>query len=291
MMKKQVVLFTVALLCSLAVKAQPVSATPDRKTILIGEKIKLYLKGFYPENQSPVWFSIDTIPHFEIMEKSKIDTQHYQQNIILTQTYILTSWDSGRWDLPAFHLPIGRTVPVAINVAYTPFDVSKPYNDIHDVRDVKATRASNWYWYFLGAILLIALLLLIFPPGKKEDKPTEVLDENAYKKAMKELVKIKKSNVAEENVKEYYTEIVKVFRWYVHARKGIQSFSKTTDDLAIQLQQLNIPQDQFKDLLQVLKLSDLVKYAKYQPANRDNDLAFEEIAESITMIEEKRHVV
>lgn len=152
-------------------------------------------------------------------------------------------------------------------------------------------RASNWYWYFLGAILLIALLLLIFPPGKKEDKPTEVLDENAYKKAMKELVKIKKSNVAEENVKEYYTEIVKVFRWYVHARKGIQSFSKTTDDLAIQLQQLNIPQDQFKDLLQVLKLSDLVKYAKYQPANKDNDLAFEEIAESITTIEEKRHVV
>jgi hypothetical protein len=38
-------------------------------------------------------------------------------------------------------------------------------------------------------------------------------------------------------------------------------------------------------------LSDLVKYAKYQPANKDNDLAFEEIAESITTIEEKRHVV
>lgn len=266
--------------------SQAISATVNRDKILIGEKLQLVLRSAAQKDQPISLQEIDTIPHFEIMEKSKLDSAVNGDSIVLTQTYTLTSWDSGQWVFPKFDV---KTKPISVYVGYTPFDVSRPYNDIKQILDVKRPERSTWYWYLIGLALLIILFLLFFPSGKKE-KPEQKFDLNAYKKAKAAMEKLKNEDLASRDVKEYYVQLINIFRRYVHARKGIQSYYRTTDDLAIQLQELAMKKQLFGELLQVLRLSDLVKFAKYQPLPNDNKTAFDIIMDSLTSIEHSNAV-
>jgi predicted ArsR family transcriptional regulator len=81
--------------------------------------------------------------------------------------------------------------------------------------------------------------------------------------------------------------LVDIFRKYLQTGKGIQSFSKTTDDLALQVLNLNLTSDKYNELLQMLRLSDAVKYAKFTPASEENDHALETIRKTIDAIERR----
>ncbi|MGV3529909.1 MAG: hypothetical protein ACO1OO_13495 [Flavisolibacter sp.] len=288
-MKAKLLLFISFFFLSLQLWAQPVVAVADRDSILIGEKIQLHLKAFYDADQKPEWFNLDTIPHFEIMERSAIDSQKVDDNLILTQTLTLTSWDSGSWNIPPLRLPQGSSSAIRIYVGYTPFDVSQPYNDIHDIVDVKTPKTSSWYWYFLAVIILIALAMLLFP-GKKEKEAGDAPDPGAYARAMKQLRELDRSGLAEQDVKEFYSKLVDIFRHYLQSGRRIYSFSRTTTDLAVKLQDLNLPQADYTALVQVLKQSDLVKFARYNPGKKEAETAFDVIHQTINTIE-KGHAV
>jgi hypothetical protein len=284
---KLIVLLILSFTVFTGVLAQPLSATVDRNKILIGEKLQLVLRAAAPKEKFISWKDIDTIPHFEIMQKGKVDSALNGDSLVLTQTYTLTSWDSGKWQFPRFDV---KTKPITVYVGYTPFDVSRPYNDIKQILDVKRTEKTTWYWYLIGLALLIILFLLFFPAGKKKEKPAQKFDMGAYKKAKAEMEKLKREDLPSHDVKEYYVRLINIFRQYVYARWGIQSYSKTTDDLAVQIQSLNMPKQLYSELLQVLRLSDLVKFAKYQPLPADNDTAFAIISDSLTSIEHSNAV-
>jgi hypothetical protein len=134
----------------------------------------------------------------------------------------------------------------------------------------------------IGIAVLIALFLLFFPPKEKKEvdaKPAVV--EDPYKAALDRLEKI---NPAGEP-KYFYTELVDIFRNYLEKRKRIQSFSKTTDDLSMQMRQLQLPPEQYMQLVQTLRLSDMVKFAKYQPQPEENEEAIDVIKKNIIAIE------
>ncbi len=62
------------------------------------------------------------------------------------------------------------------------------------------------------------------------------------------------------------------------------------DDLIIQMRSLNMSKDQFDKLAQALRLSDFVKFAKYQPGDADAADSFESIKQSIMIIEQSETV-
>ena len=96
--------------------------------------------------------------------------------------------------------------------------------------------------------------------------------------------KLKKQS-ADEDVKKYYTILINIFRDYLQKRKNVQSFSKTTEDIAQQIKKLNLPDNQYNVLVQTLQESDMVKFAKYQPLPEENKMAWETIKNSIVTIE------
>lgn len=260
----------------------PVSATVDKQKILIGEQVQLYLKAVVSKTGPFRWFVVDTFPHFEILQQSKIDSQPTTEGLFLQQTITLTSWDSGRWFIPAFSFANAKTKPVMVTVGYTPMAPDQPYNDIKDILEVEKPFASNWYWYLVGIAVLVALFLLFFPPKQEKSiAATTVPDEDAYKTALKLLGKLN----AGDDPKYLYTELVDIFREYLQKRKNIQSFSKTTDDLSVQIKELQLPAEQYHLLVQVLRLSDMVKFAKYQPQVKENEEAIREIEKNIITIE------
>ncbi len=258
-----------------------VSATTDKQKILIGEQVQLYLKAVLKKNTRAGWFVVDSFPHFEILQRSKIDSQQTTEGLFLQQTLTLTSWDSGRWAIPAFSFAGGKTKPVVIAVGYTPMAPDQPYNDIKDIIEVEKPLASNWYWYLVALAVLIALFLLFFPPKEKKPEAPVAPPEDAYQHALKRLGKLKAGNEA----KYLYTELVDIFREYLLKRKNIQSFSKTTDDLSLQIKELQLPTDQYHQLVQALRLSDMVKFARYQPQVQENEAAIAVIEKNIISIE------
>ena len=108
-------------------------------------------------------------------------------------------------------------------------------------------------------------------------------DEGAYKTALRKLEQLKTADIKDN--KQLYTELIQIFREYLEKRKNIRSFSKTTDDLSLQISELSLPRDQFSELVQMLRLSDLVKFAQFQPAREENRQSIQVAEENIMLIE------
>ena len=291
MNKPHLVVLLLLLFCSsiYAQKTLPVIASTDKSKVLLGEQFDLVVGARFTKDTGLSFFSIDSLPHFEIVQKSKIDTEKVNQDIVLTQRITLTSFDSGRWQIPALSLSGSpfKTKPITIDVAFSsPFDPKQDYHDVKDIINVKNPIGTNWYWYVIGAVLLLLLFILLFPRKKKAPQET-ILDANAYRTAIADLQKLKKEELAEKDVKAFYVRLVDVFRKYLHTGKGLQSFSKTTDDLSLQILNLNLPADKYNDLVQTLRLSDAVKFAKLAPISEENNHAWEVIRKSIEAIEKR----
>ena len=101
-------------------------------------------------------------------------------------------------------------------------------------------------------------------------------------KAKQELEKLRKESLPS---KAFYTRLVDIFRLYISRRKGIASLQKTTDDLVVQLRSLKLPGDEFNRLAQSLRMSDFVKFAKFEPADNDKIDSFKTIKDLIDGIE------
>ena len=56
---------------------------------------------------------------------------------------------------------------------------------------------------------------------------------------------------------------------------------KTNEELILQLRELNLSRDSFSQLAQALRMSDYVKFAKYQPGSEDNEKNYEIIQAAI----------
>lgn len=270
---------------SFSAAAQKLAATVDRNKILIGEQFHLKLQANFRSGEPLDFFELDTLSKFEILDRQSIDTTKFGDGVALVQDLTLTSWDSGRIKLGPFVLGSYQTEPLIIDVAYSPhpFDTTQPYHDVHEIIEVKKPAEATWYWYLVGLLVLILLFLLFFPKAKPRAKGEFVSDEGAYKKALRKLDALDKKDIDD---KSFYTELVHVFREYLHKRKNICSFSKTTDDLSIQIENLNIDREQYQSLVQTLRLSDMVKYAKYQPSAEDRRDSVESIRNSIVIIEQ-----
>jgi LPXTG-motif cell wall-anchored protein len=262
-----------------------VKAAVDKNKILIGEPIRLTLEADIPENESIRFFIIDSLPHFEFLEKGKIDTTNTSNGTILTQIIRITSFDSGHWVIPSFVLTdkiITDTIPV--DIGFSLFDPNQAYHDIKDIIEVNPEqKKEEWWWYAAGGGLLL-LALLIYLLRKKKPVPVSGVQEiiNPYEEAIRQLEQLQKDK---PDTKQYYSKLTDILRLYVFRKKGILSLQKTTDDLIIQLKAIGLGKEQFDKLAQALRLSDFVKFAKYIPTPEDDKTCFEEIRQSIMTIE------
>jgi len=270
---------------TLSVAAQRVVLKSDKQKILIGEQFHLRIQANFYKGEALDFFEVDTIPGFEVIDKSEIDTSRFNEGVALIQNFTLTSWDSGKIQVAPLVLGRYKTKPLTIDVAYSPhpFDTTQPYHDIHDIMEAKRPSESSWYWYLIGILVLMLLFLLFFPRGQPKKSGEFVSDEGAYKRALKKLDLLQKK--ASPDNKVFYTELIQIFREYLHKRKNVYSFSKTTEDLSIQIKKLNLDTDQYQQLVQALVLSDFVKYAKYQSTEEERRNSVESIKESIVAIE------
>src|SRR5450631_1103794 len=118
----------------------PAKATVDKRQILIGQPIQLMLEITVPGDAPLVWPPLDSLPHFDFVEKGQTDSVIRPGERYYRQYLTLTSFDSGAWSIPRLPFIVGAkkyfSDSVRIEVAYSKFDASKDYHDIKDIIDV-----------------------------------------------------------------------------------------------------------------------------------------------------------
>ncbi len=262
-----------------------VKVSADRNKILIGEPIQITLEADIPENEAIRFFPVDSLPHFEFLSKEKIDTTNTGSGTVLRQVIQITSFDSGHWVIPPFILAGSiATDSIPVDVVFSEFDPKQAYHDVKDIIEVSPVeeKKTNWWYYAAGGLVLLLVLIYLLTRKKKPVVKAAAVDIDAYTDAMDKLQKIKQERT---DLKLYYSGLVDIFRVYVNKRKGLHSLQETTNDLVMQLRNLQLPAEQFEELSNALRVSDFVKFAKYIPEEKDNLLVWETVKRSIETIE------
>jgi hypothetical protein len=269
-----------------------VSSSIDRNKILIGEPIRLTLNVSLPANTAANWFSLDSLPHFEFIEKGKVDTVQSNGTFSLKQTIIVTSFDSGRWAIPVLSFDVGGksyvTDSLPVSVAYSNFNPEQDYHDIKDILEVEnpATKYINWV---LAAITILSLIAVIYFLKKSRIiapatvKETAML--NALEEAILSLEQLKKENLPDKGeVKVYYTRLINIMRQFIWRKSGLRTMEKTSEEVLLYLKENNFPHEALLSLAQTLRMGDAVKFARYIPQQQDNEKCFETTKTSVEIL-------
>ncbi len=285
--KKQILFsgFLFSTQCIIAQGGAVIKASTDKNKILIGEQFQLTIEANLSPGSVISFITIDSIEHFEVLDKPVIDTITKDGRTVIKGVYQLTSFDSGHWVIPSYMLsPAVKTDTIPIDVVFSDFDPNQEYHDIKDILEVKPSKEKmKWWWFVAGGVLLLAMLLLYLSRKKKPviaAVPKTVID--PYEEAMKQLEQLLREK---PESKQFFSQLTDIFRLYIFRRKGILSLQKTTDDIVLQLRNQALSKEQFDKLAQSLRLSDFVKFAKYIPSDDDRKNCFEEIKNAILSIE------
>ncbi|HSZ87218.1 MAG TPA: BatD family protein [Puia sp.] len=286
------------LLTSLFVFSQnqiSVTATANRNQILIGEPVQLTLEVKLPLGRQMSWFVLDSIPHFEYIEKGKIDSVVNEDGKSFRQDVTLTSFDSGTFVIPSQVLLINNqkylTDSIRVQVSFSKINPGQDYHDIKDIIEVESSSVKYAIWVVIGVTTISILFFVYFILKKRKiievKQEVEIPKLSPYDEAMEALTALKKQDLpASGQVKLYYTQLNDIFRKYVLLKLQIASLSKTNDELIMQLRIVNLPREKFSQLAKSLRMSDFVKFAKYIPEQKDNDNSFNTIRSSIDIINE-----
>jgi hypothetical protein len=275
-------------------KAQQVSvkASIDSTHILIGDQLRLLLEIEKPKNLKVQFPQIpDTFGNkIEIVNRLKIDTVKLDNadRQKLTQTLLITSFDSGKHEIPPFYFKLknGQTLDSAathaliFQVHTMKIDTTKGPIDIKTVYGAPVT-LKEVMPYILGIILLATIIFFIFYYVRWKKKNTSLFPkfvkpvEPPHIVALRELDRIKAQKLwQQEKIKQYYSEVSDTIRIYIQNRFNMASMEQTSTET------INIfraskdfaDENSINQLQHILSLADLVKFAKYTPLPDDNNL-------------------
>lgn len=284
---KAVFILLVSLFYSQFLHAQAeVQANVDKQQILLGEPFKLHIMVRLPLEHPGDTIGMGAMEHFEIVELSALDATKDAAGIQLQRTYTLTSFDSGRWAIPPFSIAIDEKVyrsdSIYMNVTFSADTVIQEYHDLKDIQAVVVDTVNYW-WIVAAVVLLLALLLFWWWKKRKHKDPViqRYTHLSPYEEAMKLLDDLEKEPLSS---KEKYTRLTYIFRIFLHRKNGWNAMRKSSMELYVELEKSKLSQDDYLKLGQTLRLSNMVKFAKYEPVQETDKEQVAIIRQTITSL-------
>lgn len=262
----------------------------DTNRILIGKPIRLNLQLSQPKSLNIEWpVFTDSLGGMEILQYFPPDTMKVDDpNILLrSQTITVTSFDSGGYVIPSivFNYKVAgvskdiviETDPLSIEVYSVPVDTTL---DIRDIRPVeKAPFDPMWIiWALLAYHVLLILIALVVWYLNKRNAVGEVVNAPVVARipahiiALEALTTLEGERVWQNGqVKLYYTRLTDILRQYIERRWLVNAMELTSDEILEHGFVNTIDKLNKEELERVLRLADLVKFAKWQATPGENE--------------------
>ena len=291
-MKRRIVFITGYFLLLVAnnVFAQKLSIETqiDTNTIVIGDQIGLTYTIEKEKNiitKIPVF--TDTLTQgVEIIGEPVIDSSSIKDNKIKIDVNLtITSFDTGIYYLPPqdfIFTDNGYTDTLPSRATYlmvrgVPIDTTYTVRDIKGYEKMPLTLIEIILYLSIFILLAAGIFLLFYYlKRKKEEKPLfkpVKPEEPAHITALRELDRLKAQKLwQQKQVKEYYTRITYIIRWYIEKRFSIIALEQTSDEILEHIRKSGIDDINFSNLESLLNLADLVKFAKGEPDPEQNIL-------------------
>lgn len=284
----------IALCLPLLSMAQTPRAVLDTTVIRIGEQLSLSLVVDLQQGQSAgtlQWPTVgDTLSkNIEVIRSSAVDTipaaADEQPSVLrLQQRFTVTAFDSGFHAIPPFRFLIGgrsvETNALLLEVRSVPLDSATA---VRASRDIVAPPFSilfwmqeNWPWIAGGLALVIAVLLLWWRLSKRPDH-TPVPKEAPpalplHERVLSELRKLEGERIWQQGLhKAYHSRVTDLLRGYIEERYKVPALESTTDELVLALRVSPLKREQQERLENMLRLADMVKFAKATPSPIENE--------------------
>ncbi len=251
-----------------------------KDTLLIGDQAVLRFKTkiakgekfVFPTPQNPV------MDKLEVIGVPKTDTLSDKNGVLELESRItVTSFDSGSYNLPKFtaykvkadgttdtlSFDGGRLEFTTIQIdttTFKPFDVKGQMNYPFTIKE-----ALPW----VGVLFLIIAAVIVIRKvlrnlrEKKTIFGKPIVEDPPHIVALRELEKIREEKLWIKNQKEYFTKLTDTLRGYIEKRYSIQAMEQTSAEILKDLSKEKLEPKIYKELSELLMLSDLVKFAKY----------------------------
>ncbi|MFM2136118.1 MAG: hypothetical protein RL021_1518 [Bacteroidota bacterium] len=266
-----------------------VTATLDTNQIRIGEQFKIRLRAI-TESGTAVRFPVvpDTLNGLEIVERGKIDTLKAGNGMpdTLRQELTVTGFDSGYYVVEPFIFVVNRTdgkidslttEAQLLSVRTIPVDTTKAIKDIKPVMDPPFdwTELLPWLWVLLGTAAATFIAYRLYRRYRLRDRSvTEIRKPSrpAHEIALEAIEKLEAEKLWQQGYhKEYHIRLTDIVRTYIDHRFDVASQESTTDETLQLLHRLRIDGQQHSDLERLLRLADMVKFAKAIPIINENE--------------------
>lgn len=288
-----------------------VNANLEKKEIRIGEQTTLSFSFSVPAGakiQFPV--IVDSIaPSVAVVSVGKIDTQRVNQNNSwrLSRNYIITAFDSGFFPIPPFRFTVNgdttwESSATLLSVKTVAVDTAAAFKAIKQPLDAPWTIAEIYLEIAIGAAILLALIAAFWWWKKRKPLPQKevIITEPttpAHIIAIRALNNLKEQQLWQKgNIKLFHVLLSEIARQYLQNRFGFNALEKTTDEIVFSLNGLNISKKECADLIESLRISDLVKFAKASPMAGDHEfcwssiMSFVQLTGEVTSGNEKKEV-
>jgi hypothetical protein len=283
--------FVLAPFTSFAQAQGEIKAQVDTNTIRLGEQIKLRLSATMPPQGINLVFPQipDSFGHFEVVRRLPLDTTAQGNTKLLGQTIVLTSFDSGRWDIPSLRFDVvsggnitdsAFSAPLSIDVTTVDVDTTKAFKPIKGVRTVAWSFWDYWLYFAIGiTVALVGIgLFVYFRSRPKKPVPVPVVKAvPPYEIALQHLQQLRSEKVWQTgDIKQYYTRLTDILRTYFEQQFNIPALEQTTEELLQHIKPVTILNQQREKLRALLSVADLAKFAKLMPAPEEHEHAMQQ---------------
>lgn len=233
----------------------------------------------------PIKAGDELMPDVEVVEVLKPDTEMLDEGrrMQVHQRYIITAWDSSFYYLPPIPVKVEgkqyESKQLALKV-YT-VDVDTLHADqFFPPREIMDNPFSweDWkgvMWSLLTIVLLGGMIAWLWWRIRTGRPIFRMIRRKvklpAHQVAMSSILKIKEERKwAEEDSKEYYTQLTDTLRTYIQDRYGFSAMEMTSSEIIERLMEEG-DQKKLDELREIFRTADLVKFAKWTTLLGEND--------------------
>ena len=274
---------------------QSVMMALDTTTIAIGDQTRLTIAAMRDIEQNQADFSWpdwkDSIPGgLELLGPFETDTlvvdlENGSVAFAIRRMYMVTCWDSGFIAIPPVGILYGADTifsnSLELNVLLAPRGEDGKIAGAADIRTTEwslSERFAKWLPWIFVALCVIGLSVWIIRKWRarelSEEKmvPTEIKPtEPAHLTALRDLERIESDAIWENgDVKKHHSNTSEVLRRYLEGRFEFRALERSTEEIKRGIPNLPLLSEDAETLLNILELTDLVKFAKWNPTTDDH---------------------